>query len=215
MLFSLGQGKSRMVAGGQGEGFYVVKVNRIIPGNALTQPTIITQTQQQMQDALNQLSAGNPALRIELGADNRNRGIFGPRTDAAVHRFDLAAHVRLGDVDALTARRTEQRVVVERGDGGHSSLAHQPGVGNRLALEWGVYPTTMPTAGTVDEIAETLRTRRDKYGFSYIVVHEGEMDEFAGVVDLVGMRALTWDGGHTTNSVPANLEVEAQRRRHP
>ncbi|HEX7167820.1 MAG TPA: TIGR03621 family F420-dependent LLM class oxidoreductase [Acidimicrobiales bacterium] len=37
-------------------------------------------------------------------------------------------------------------------------------------------------AGTVDEIAETLRTRRDMYGFSYIVVHEGEMEEFAGVV---------------------------------
>jgi len=54
MLFSLGQGKARMVAGGQGEGFYVVKVNRVIPGNALNQPSIIGQTQQQMSDPLSQ-----------------------------------------------------------------------------------------------------------------------------------------------------------------
>jgi peptidyl-prolyl cis-trans isomerase D len=54
MLFSLGQGKARMVAGGEGEGFYVVKVNKIVPGNALNQPSIIGQTQQQMSDPLSQ-----------------------------------------------------------------------------------------------------------------------------------------------------------------
>jgi len=54
MLFSLGQGKARMVAGGQGEGFYVIKVNKVIPGNALNQPSIIGQTQQQMSDPLSQ-----------------------------------------------------------------------------------------------------------------------------------------------------------------
>jgi peptidyl-prolyl cis-trans isomerase D len=43
-----------MVAGGQGEGFYVVKVNKVIPGNALNQPSIIGQTQQQMSDPLSQ-----------------------------------------------------------------------------------------------------------------------------------------------------------------
>lgn len=54
MLFSLGQGKARMVAGAQNEGFYVVKVNRIIPGNALIQPALIGQMQQQMQQGLSQ-----------------------------------------------------------------------------------------------------------------------------------------------------------------
>jgi peptidyl-prolyl cis-trans isomerase D len=54
MLFSLGQGKARMVAGGHGEGFYVIKVNKVIPGNALNQPSIIGQTQQQMSDPLSQ-----------------------------------------------------------------------------------------------------------------------------------------------------------------
>ena len=38
MLFTLGPGKSRMVADPQGRGFFVVKVNKIVPGNALLQP---------------------------------------------------------------------------------------------------------------------------------------------------------------------------------
>ena len=38
MLFSLTQGKSRMVADPQGRGFFIVKTNKIVPGNALTAP---------------------------------------------------------------------------------------------------------------------------------------------------------------------------------
>ena len=37
-------------------------------------------------------------------------------------------------------------------------------------------------AGTVDEICEQLRQRRERWGFSYIVIHEGEVDAFAPVV---------------------------------
>ena len=40
-------------------------------------------------------------------------------------------------------------------------------------------------AGTVSEMAETLRERREEYGFSYVVVHEPEMEEFAEVVALL------------------------------
>ena len=36
--------------------------------------------------------------------------------------------------------------------------------------------------GTTDEIAESLRKRREEFGFSYIVVHEAEMEAFAPVV---------------------------------
>lgn len=36
--------------------------------------------------------------------------------------------------------------------------------------------------GSVDEITEMLRQRREAFGFSYIVVHEAEMDAFAPVV---------------------------------
>jgi peptidyl-prolyl cis-trans isomerase D len=75
MLFSMGEGKARMVAGSDGEGFYVVKVNRIIPGNALTQPTLITETQQQLQEALSQEYAIQflAAIREDVGVE-RNEG---------------------------------------------------------------------------------------------------------------------------------------------
>jgi probable F420-dependent oxidoreductase len=36
--------------------------------------------------------------------------------------------------------------------------------------------------GTTDQIAETLQQRREMFGFSYIVVHEAEMEAFAPVV---------------------------------
>jgi peptidyl-prolyl cis-trans isomerase D len=52
MLFTLGQGRARMVADPQGRGFYVVKVNKIVPGNALNQPAMIAQVQQEFSDAL-------------------------------------------------------------------------------------------------------------------------------------------------------------------
>ena len=41
-------------------------------------------------------------------------------------------------------------------------------------------PLTM--IGTTDEIIESLRQRRETFGFSYIVVHETEMEAFAPVV---------------------------------
>jgi probable F420-dependent oxidoreductase len=36
--------------------------------------------------------------------------------------------------------------------------------------------------GTVDQICETLQKRREELGFSYVVVHDAEMDAFAPVV---------------------------------
>ena len=39
--------------------------------------------------------------------------------------------------------------------------------------------------GTTDEIAETLRQRREEFGFSYVVVHEAEMEALAPVVDAL------------------------------
>ena len=40
------------------------------------------------------------------------------------------------------------------------ALAHQPGVADQLALEWGVYPTTMATAETVDELIDAALVAR-------------------------------------------------------
>jgi peptidyl-prolyl cis-trans isomerase D len=54
VLFSLNEGKVRTVAGGESEGFYVVKLNKIIPGNALSAPSLVTQTGSQMQQSMSQ-----------------------------------------------------------------------------------------------------------------------------------------------------------------
>jgi probable F420-dependent oxidoreductase len=47
--------------------------------------------------------------------------------------------------------------------------------------------TPIALIGTTEEIAATLRARRERFGFSYIVVHEAEMEAFAPVVaELTG-----------------------------
>ena len=52
MLFTLAQGKSRMVADPKDRGFFIVKTNKIVPGNALTAPALIAQTQTEFQRAV-------------------------------------------------------------------------------------------------------------------------------------------------------------------
>jgi peptidyl-prolyl cis-trans isomerase D len=77
MLFSLGQNKARMVAGSKGEGFYVVKVKRIIPGNALNQPALINRTQQEMQQSLAQEYGAQllNAMRQTVGIKRNDKAI--------------------------------------------------------------------------------------------------------------------------------------------
>jgi peptidyl-prolyl cis-trans isomerase D len=52
MLFSLTQGKSRMVADPKDRGFFIVKTDKIVPGNALAAPGLIVQTQREFQNAM-------------------------------------------------------------------------------------------------------------------------------------------------------------------
>ena len=51
MMFSLSEGRSRMVADPNGKGFVIVKVTKIIPGNAVLQPGLISRTQSEFQEA--------------------------------------------------------------------------------------------------------------------------------------------------------------------
>jgi hypothetical protein len=39
--------------------------------------------------------------------------------------------------------------------------------------------------GPPDRVAEELQARRDRYGFSYLVVADDDMEAFAPVVDLL------------------------------
>ncbi len=70
MLFTLAEGKSRMVADPQGRGLFVVKVTKIVPGNAMLQPSLITQMQTELQQALSEDYARQflAAMRAEMKA---------------------------------------------------------------------------------------------------------------------------------------------------
>jgi hypothetical protein len=75
MLFTLGSGKSRMVPDPQQRGFSIVKVNRITPGNAVTQPLLIARVQGEFQRAITEEYARQflVAVRQAVGV-RRNEG---------------------------------------------------------------------------------------------------------------------------------------------
>ena len=86
MLFTLAQGKSRMVADPQGRGFFVVKTNKVIPGDASTNPLLVAQT----KGAFQQTATEELALQFIAAA----------RADQKVKRNEKA-------IEAQRARYTQ------------------------------------------------------------------------------------------------------------
>jgi peptidyl-prolyl cis-trans isomerase D len=84
-MFSMAQGKVRTVAGSEGEGYYVVKVNKIIPGNALAAPGLIGSTQREMQEAMSQEYGLQilSALRKAVGVKRNDTAIAATKTRIA------------------------------------------------------------------------------------------------------------------------------------
>jgi peptidyl-prolyl cis-trans isomerase D len=82
LLFSLSQGKSKMLADPEGRGFIIVKVTKIEPANALTQPTLIGRMQNELQDALANDYAQEflAAMREELGVKKNDAAIQAMKT---------------------------------------------------------------------------------------------------------------------------------------
>jgi len=74
------------------------------------------------------------------------------------------------------------------------ALTHQSGVGNQLTLEWGVYPTPMPTAESVDEMVElALMHARDHAGLesgARVVLTAGRRTGTPGATNLVMVREI-------------------------
>lgn len=52
LLFTLAQGKSQMIADPRARGFFIVKVNKIVPGNAMIQPSLISQMQNELRTSM-------------------------------------------------------------------------------------------------------------------------------------------------------------------
>ena len=77
MLFSLSVGKSSVAAIPQGGGFFVVKVAKITPGNAITQPNLITQMQNELGQASSQDYAEEfiAAIKRQLKVKRNNSAI--------------------------------------------------------------------------------------------------------------------------------------------
>ena len=81
MLFTLAEGKSRLVADPQGRAFFVVKTLKITPGNALSNPTLIAQTQAAFQQtATDELAAElMAAMKADQGVKRNEEAIEASR----------------------------------------------------------------------------------------------------------------------------------------
>jgi peptidyl-prolyl cis-trans isomerase D len=81
ILFSLSAGKSRMVADPRGAGYFVVRANSITPGNAATQPGLITQVQASFQETKAQELGEQfiAAVRNEVGIERNEKAIAAAR----------------------------------------------------------------------------------------------------------------------------------------
>ena len=88
MLFTLGAGRSRLVADPQQRGFSIVKVNRIVPGNALNQPTLIGRVQNDFQQAVEDEYARQflSAIRGSVGVQRKGRGNRAPPRSGSAAR---------------------------------------------------------------------------------------------------------------------------------
>lgn len=85
MLFTLGQGKSRMFPDPQGRGFFIVKVDKITPGNATLQPSLIGQMQSELSQGMSEDYAHEflAAMRQELGEKRNESAIQAMKTRLA------------------------------------------------------------------------------------------------------------------------------------
>ena len=95
MLFTLAQGKSRMAPDPQGRGFFVVKVDKITPGNALLQPTLIGQMQSELQQSASRRLCARVPRRAAPGHEGQAQRQRDPGAEDADARA-AAAEARPG-----------------------------------------------------------------------------------------------------------------------
>jgi peptidyl-prolyl cis-trans isomerase D len=81
LMFSLSQGGSRMIPDPNGRGFVIVKVTKIVPGNAMLQPQLVARTQSEFQEAASAEYAEqfNKAIQVELGVKRNEEAIAAAR----------------------------------------------------------------------------------------------------------------------------------------
>jgi len=77
VLFNVTQGKARVVPVPGGKGFYVVKVNKVVPGNAMLQPALIGRVQGDLAQAVSEDYGRQfiSALRAEMKVERNEKAI--------------------------------------------------------------------------------------------------------------------------------------------
>jgi peptidyl-prolyl cis-trans isomerase D len=77
LLFTLNEGASKAVADDEGRGYFVVKVDKVVPGNALAAPALIGQMQKELQRAAGQDYAEQfvAAIRADLKIKRNDKAI--------------------------------------------------------------------------------------------------------------------------------------------
>jgi probable F420-dependent oxidoreductase len=89
------------------------------------------------------------------------------------------------------SRQVELSMVLAVALGGdHRQAAERLAVQQGWGAAAGELVLEMPSvaAGPAERVAEALQVRRDRYGFSYLVVADGDMDTFAPVVERLAGR---------------------------
>jgi pyruvate kinase len=127
----------------------------------------------------------------------RARGIH-PNTPAATVMYAAVQLAEALDAAALvipTATGGGPRACAKyRTDRPIIALCHDPVVTNQLTLEWGVYPTTMPAAESVDELVEaSLVAARDFAGVpstARVVLTAGRQTGTPGATSLIMVREI-------------------------
>ena len=145
-----------------------------------------------------------PRPTLVLGGGGRRVLTFAARHADVV---GVNANLRAGHVGpevaaTVTAERFEQRVGWIRDAAGDrfaqlelqiltvvaAITDDRQGMAESMAPAFGLEPAAalevpMVVVGTVDQVCETLIERRERYGFSFYVLHEGEVESFAPVVE--------------------------------
>jgi pyruvate kinase len=92
------------------------------------------------------------------------------------------------------------------------ALAHDVGIAQQLALEWGVIPSTIPAPGTVDElIAAAMREAADVAALEpgdAVVLTAGNIGE-QGTTNLIVLRDVPTDAAPALGNSSAVSEAPA------
>ncbi|HUS61517.1 MAG TPA: TIGR03621 family F420-dependent LLM class oxidoreductase [Acidimicrobiales bacterium] len=120
----------------------------------------------------------NPSLKAGYVGPEVAASALAPKFHERIGWLREAAGTRFDDIELQILTFFVQ--ITDDRAGALDNLAPLFGVASAAAAE-----VPLALVGSVDEIVETLHRRREEYGFSNVVIHEGEVEDFAPVVEAL------------------------------